>query len=67
MACCGSISVHLEIRQKMTLNNSAELLTCGDGNSIYLVSKAKNEFQAHRELLLVSTHTHTERANVMSA
>ncbi|CAL1131960.1 unnamed protein product [Cladocopium goreaui] len=35
---------------KININNTAELLTCGDGSAIYVTSKGKNDFVAHREL-----------------
>lgn len=40
------------VRLKFNLNNSAELLTCGDGSAVYLVSKGKCSYVAHRELPL---------------
>ena len=41
------------LRHKFNVNNTAELLTAGDGNAIYLSSKSKNCFGQHRELLPV--------------
>eukprot|EP00435_Cladocopium_sp_Y103_P023953 s3522_g5.t2 len=35
---------------KFNINNTSELLTCGDGSAIYMTSKGKNNFMAHREL-----------------
>ena len=45
----------LSFRLKININNTAELLTCGDGSAIYVTSKGKNDFVAHRELLLSRT------------
>lgn len=40
------------LRQKLVLNGAVELIMDEPGDSLFLVSKSKNQFFQHRELLL---------------
>ena len=41
-----------ELRQRMEINNTAELVVGQEGSPLFLVTKDKNQFLQHRELFL---------------
>lgn len=47
-----SESFSIYARHKFSINNSAEMISSGEGDCLFLAAKAKNQFLALRELLL---------------
>lgn len=51
-ATCFFIKRWKPARRKFSINGSAELITDGSGEALYLVTRSRNQFLQHRELLL---------------
>ena len=47
-----AICCHQTLRQKMEINNTAELITDGTGSTLFLASKSRDQFLQFREMLL---------------
>ena len=52
MHISGMLLVVQELRQRMEINNTAELVVGQEGSPLYLVTKDKNQFLQYRELFL---------------